>query len=63
VLVRGVVTDAGAPGEFAQRKLVTLRLAEDLERGRDDGARQVTVVVRVLGAGGWEGGHRRLAIR
>ena len=49
VLVRRIVTDAGAPGEFAQRKLKALRLAQDFERGLDDRAAQVAVVVGTLG--------------
>ncbi len=36
VLVRGVVTDAGAAGELTQRKLKTLGFTQDFQRGLDD---------------------------
>jgi hypothetical protein len=38
---------------------VTLGLAQDLERGRDDGAGEVAMVVRALVAGGWDLRHGR----
>jgi hypothetical protein len=48
VLVRSVVADAGAAGEFAQRKLKALSLTQDFQRGVDDRAAQVAVVLGKL---------------
>ena len=48
VLVRSIVTDAGAPREFTQRKLDALRFPENFERGPDDSAAQIAVVVRTV---------------
>jgi hypothetical protein len=45
---RGVVTDAGAAGEFTQRKLKTPGFKQDFQRGLDDYAAQVAVVVGAL---------------
>ena len=48
------MTDAGAPGEFAQRKVEALRLAQDFQCRLDDRTAQVAVVVGtfvVLGLG------------
>jgi hypothetical protein len=48
VLVRGVVTDASAAGELTQRKLKALGFTQDFQRGLDDYAAQVAVVVGAL---------------
>jgi hypothetical protein len=42
------VTDAGAAGELTQRKLKTLGFTQDFQRGLDDYAAQVAVVVGAL---------------
>src|ERR1700750_316285 len=49
MLVRGVVTNASTPGELTQRKLETLRFAQNFKRGHDNGAAQIAVVVWTLG--------------
>jgi hypothetical protein len=49
MLVRGVVTNASTPGELAQRKLETLRFAQNFKRGNDDGTVQIAVMVWTLG--------------
>ena len=42
------MTDAGATGEFTKRKLKTLGFTQDFQRGLDDYAAQVAVVVGAL---------------
>jgi Short repeat of unknown function (DUF308) len=54
VLVRGVVADAGAPGEFTQRKLKTLSFTLDFQRRLDDRSAQIAPMKpTLLGAGFW----------
>jgi hypothetical protein len=42
------VTNASTPGELTQRKLETLRFAQNFKRGHDNGAPQIAVMVWTL---------------
>ena len=59
VLVRRIVTDAGAARDLAQREVPILRLMEQRQRRFDEGMGEIAVMIGATGGAAEGFGHKK----
>ena len=61
VLVRRIVTDAGAPRDLAQREGPILRLVEQRQRRLDERGGEIAVMIGARGSAAGSFGHEKIS--